>query len=436
MKLVVENLGQIEHAELELAPLTIFLGKNGTQKTWTGHSYFKLLETYRVADTVPSSALVPRDIEALVEDVAREWSTKLAADSASEVSLTQRREELLDRLPEVISTALSTPDQFRSALGIAPRYGALVRLDIPKPEFRAGVLETLNITVSSHHRRIDRTHTFRDGKAPWRRTEFANNDDDVLESIRGALRDLAMGWRYHVRALPAERVHLVQAFSWLLREKSLSMPRALVDFCYLMAIGAASRVASPDGSLREAYTRAAGGQVSFSRDGEILFRSADQASGELPIKAAASLAKSMAGLSVFLGNAQSGDAIIIDEPEMNAHPDAQIALVELFAAMVRVGMHVVLITQSPYVVNHISVLLEEAHVPRDQLAAIRERNNLSPGEIALTGEQLAVYEFQGKTVRSVFDRASGSIDWSTFTDVNDRESRLMGELVEHEDDAS
>ena len=50
MKLTVSHLGRIGHAEIDLAPFTVFVGPNSTNKTWVTYSLFALLEGCRGED--------------------------------------------------------------------------------------------------------------------------------------------------------------------------------------------------------------------------------------------------------------------------------------------------------------------------------------------------------------------------------------------------
>ena len=48
MKIKVENLGNIEKAELELGNLTILTGKNNTGKTYIAYALYGFLDSWRV----------------------------------------------------------------------------------------------------------------------------------------------------------------------------------------------------------------------------------------------------------------------------------------------------------------------------------------------------------------------------------------------------
>ena len=42
MKLIVNKLGRIDHAEIDVRNLTVFVGPNGTNKTWTAYALYGL----------------------------------------------------------------------------------------------------------------------------------------------------------------------------------------------------------------------------------------------------------------------------------------------------------------------------------------------------------------------------------------------------------
>ena len=43
MRLKVTNLGKIKSADIEIKPLTVFVGENNTNKTWTAYALYGLL---------------------------------------------------------------------------------------------------------------------------------------------------------------------------------------------------------------------------------------------------------------------------------------------------------------------------------------------------------------------------------------------------------
>ncbi len=211
------------------------------------------------------------------------------------------------------------------------------------------------------------------------------------------------------------------------------MPRALVDFCYMMSLAAATPPTTQEGVLLEQIARLTGGSLEFA-DREIVFRPSGASGVVLPLKATASLVKSVAGLHVFLSVATRGDVLIIDEPEMNAHPETQVLLAEIFVAAVRQGIEVVLATHSPYIVDRLSTLVEVGRLNAEARHRLRDFLALGSDDIYLLPEELAVYQFEPEgIVNSVFDREKRTIDWSTFTTVTERESRVINAVLEAEE---
>ena len=66
----------------------------------------------------------------------------------------------------------------------------------------------------------------------------------------------------------------------------------------------------------------------------------------------------MASLVIYLRHiARKGDTLIVDEPEMNFHPDVQILLARIFAKLSNEGIHVVISTHSDYIIREINNMI-------------------------------------------------------------------------------
>jgi predicted ATPase len=72
MKINISNLGAVNQAEIDLKPLTVFVGDNGTGKTWTAYTLLaifgeyglqKYLESYLDRETKPSYPTLEKAIE-------------------------------------------------------------------------------------------------------------------------------------------------------------------------------------------------------------------------------------------------------------------------------------------------------------------------------------------------------------------------------------
>lgn len=78
----------------------------------------------------------------------------------------------------------------------------------------------------------------------------------------------------------------------------------------------------------------------------------------LEIYQTSSLVKSLASLVFYLRHlAEKNDCIIIDEPELNLHPDNQVLIARFLARLVNEGFKIVASTHSDYIIREVNVLL-------------------------------------------------------------------------------
>jgi predicted ATPase len=100
------------------------------------------------------------------------------------------------------------------------------------------------------------------------------------------------------------------------------------------------------------------GKVQITSEGEIQFKPDKASKRLLPIHMTASIIKSLSSLVIYLKHiANNNDLIIIDEPEINLHPDNQIILAKLFARLINKGFRLLISTHSDYVVREINNLI-------------------------------------------------------------------------------
>ena len=61
--------------------------------------------------------------------------------------------------------------------------------------------------------------------------------------------------------------------------------------------------------------------------------------------------------------AQPNELLIIDEPEMNLHPTAQVQILEFLAILANKGINVLITTHSPYIIDHLGNLTKAYQHP-------------------------------------------------------------------------
>lgn len=100
------------------------------------------------------------------------------------------------------------------------------------------------------------------------------------------------------------------------------------------------------------------GEVTISDEGEMEFISSHAKTKKIPVHISASIVKTLSGLVFYLKHlAKKGDLIIIDEPELNLHPDQQVKLVRVFAKMINKGFRFLISTHSDYIIKEINNLI-------------------------------------------------------------------------------
>lgn len=100
------------------------------------------------------------------------------------------------------------------------------------------------------------------------------------------------------------------------------------------------------------------GSLTLTDKGEYIFISNKSKNKKLPIHMSASIVKTLSSLVFYLKHfAEDGDLIIIDEPEMNLHPDAQIELTHLFVKLMRYGFRLLISTHSDYIIREFNNLI-------------------------------------------------------------------------------
>lgn len=136
------------------------------------------------------------------------------------------------------------------------------------------------------------------------------------------------------------------------------------------------------------------GEVNISNDGEILFIPNNSPSTKLPIQMTASIIKTLSSLVVYLKHrAEDNDLIIIDEPEINLHPENQIILTRIFARLANKGFRLLISTHSDYIVRELNNLLILSRKDKTSVMKNAEEFGYKDDEY-INQEDLGVYAFK------------------------------------------
>ena len=97
------------------------------------------------------------------------------------------------------------------------------------------------------------------------------------------------------------------------------------------------------------------GKVQISNEGDIQFKPSQAMRTTLPIQMTASIVKTLSSLDIYLKHvAAVNDLIIIDEPEINLHPDNQILVARMLVQLMNCGFRIISSTHSDYIIREIN----------------------------------------------------------------------------------
>ncbi|MDM8549315.1 AAA family ATPase [Desulfobacterales bacterium HSG2] len=114
---------------------------------------------------------------------------------------------------------------------------------------------------------------------------------------------------------------------------------------------------------------------------------------------------------------RKNDFLIIDEPEMNLHPESQTKLLEAFGIMVNLGVRILITTHSPYLLDHLNSLVSGTVGDPEILKGQAESLYMKDPLAFLSTDQVSAYEMRGNKLLSLKDEDYG-IRWDTLGDVS------------------
>lgn len=139
----------------------------------------------------------------------------------------------------------------------------------------------------------------------------------------------------------------------------------------------------------------------------------------LDLVAASSAVTELSPLIMYLRHQimiKDHELLIIDEPELSLHPEAQQNLVSILIEAVNSGLKLVLVTHSPFIIEALNNHLQRAKIDHLKLPAnIKKLPAIDP-------DKVATYLFEENTIKDIFDRDIKLVDdklLSSFNRIND-----------------
>lgn len=449
MKIKVQNLGVIKEANIDLSKrLIVLCGPNNTGKTYISYLIYALTNISSVATEKFSEDQIQEIISR--NEVAFKFNVN---------SLYQYREKQLLLLSQNLSTIYGISED--KANSFFPKFS--IEYITTKDEYVNRLLnEAFEFTVQKNKVCIK---VSKPSNADFVIIENISETEVAIEEIHPIVSYQLMSYIYRSLSLypiSSSEIFPVERNSIYTFNKELSLRRNIV-IDQIQELGASSKmdpveimnkritrypIAVRDGlavaddlvNIQNNHSKYASladeiesdllnGQVILSKEGEVQFVSNRSKSKKIPIHLSASIVKTLSSLTFYLRHrAKDNDLVIIDEPELNLHPDCQILLVRIFAKMMERGFRLLISTHSDYIIREINNLIMLHSINEDKRLSASKIGYSDVTSINHTDVAAYLFNFKSKTKVSV---SSLTVDKTGFeVDTIDNAIRGLNEASE------
>ena len=454
IRIAVENFGPIEKAEIDLRPLTVFVGESNTGKTYLAALIYVLQHIFDGISQVPWSPhrilrLIPPTQE--LSEETQEVLKKLRV-TGQPFKFSDSPEWVYERLHSDLRDTEGFVNELKRYFNLES-VSELIRFAESQndPMIVSLVVSKENQTLWSFGIYNSESCIMTDG--------FIGSDVVLRHDDRAALRETldtgnwrrdparVFSWSVPAKSyyLPAARsgimeIHGVIASSLVDRATRVGLERfsEIPAFSGLIAdflkqiIGAEERQLPSDemnGIVKVLEDEVLRGEIEVNRPNagysEFCYRP-QKSERALGMGQSSSMVSELAPLVFFLRDVvRPGDTLIIEEPEAHLHPRAQTRIAMTLARLVRVGVRVIITTHSDWLLEQIGNLVREGEV-------MKLGKNQTEPTTWLTKEEVGAWWFrEGKPVTEIpFDSIEG-IEPKDYYDVAEELHNNAVEFQQH-----
>ncbi|MEK8088746.1 AAA family ATPase [Thermithiobacillus plumbiphilus] len=405
MKISIKNLGAIKQAEFTLGELTIICGGNNTGKTYATYALFGFLSFWREAFSIK----VPDgDVLRLLNEGSVELDIQDYIGNAQEI-LKKGCAAFTEQLPHVFASS----DKHFSDSHFSVDFGSSEIQPVPTFERTMGAAKTQLLSISKMANSPLVTISLLVEK------EKVRIPQDVISRIIGdTLKDIVFGHLFpHPFIASAERTgaaifrnELNFARNRLLEEMSsmekdinpfellskvytdYALPvKSNVDFTRQLEELAKkdSFIAKEHPEILNDFTDIIGGDYLVTKNDELYYVPKGKRI-RLTMDESSSAVRSLLDIGFYLRHvATPGDLLMVDEPELNLHPENQRRVARLFTRLVNVGVNVFITTHSDYIIKELNTMIM-LNQGGERLKALAEREHYKASEM-LNSDMVKVY---------------------------------------------
>jgi predicted ATPase len=405
MKIKVKNLGALKQAEFILGDLTIICGYNNTGKTYATYALFGFLYTWR---KIFSIKINDEKIEQLIAEGVIHLDLQEYVNQVEQI-VTQGCQAYTQELPKIFAASAERfkESEFQVILDtknirLARRFdseigsGEVSLFSITKSEESAELVVTLLVEkekVKIPTKIIERiiadalkdiifdplfprpfiASSERTGAAIFRKDlNFDRNRlfEEIGQAGQNIDRMELLLKDYGDYALPIKtNVDFIRQLESIVKKSSFiaeNYPDVLADFADII-----------------------GGEYAVTRNDELYYQPKGKRV-KLSMDESSSAVRSLLDIGFYLRHeAQPGDLLMVDEPELNLHPENQRRVARLFARLVNLGIKVFITTHSDYIIKELNTLIMLNH-DKPHLKRIAEQECYRQEEL-ISSEKIKVY---------------------------------------------
>ena len=373
MKISVKNLGVLKQAEFELGELTLICGGNNTGKTYATYALFGFLQ--RAKDLLKVE-IPNQTVEVLLRDGVTRVDIEPYAKKTDEI-LRRSCLEYTQHLPRIFA---SQRDHFKDTtfqVSLEPEAISSIKSRTFERRKRSAEGDLLSLSKDKGEKDlvISLLMDKRRVLPPSMIEEVIS--DGIIELLFDQLFPRSFiasaertGAAIFRKELNFARSRLLEKMSRannvepmeLLFESYQDYPMPVesnVDF-----IRCLETVAKEDSFLVEKYPQVLndfadiiGGEYIAGSNDAIYFKPAHRQL-KLTMDESSSAVRSLLDIGFYLRHlAEPDDLLMVDEPELNLHPENQRRIARLFAQLVNLGIRVFATTHSDYIVKELNTLI-------------------------------------------------------------------------------
>lgn len=455
MQIELKQIGMLDRAEFEVGDITLICGENNTGKTYATYSLYGYLDFMRntgflyfrnLFEKFESKLKIDRpkftlNINSFLELINEtiEISSKVYLEALSDVfagreedfKTSDFRTDLKIGIVE-LERVLKKIEQNSSldfGLKILEKHIEIILMDGFKEATIEGVVfGIIKAVYAEKFPRVFILSAERTGASMFQK-ELDVNKNEIVEKIQKSngknidVFDILMNRASRYPEPVKDNIYFIRELDEIVKktsfikkeEKNIKLHKEILDLLYCVV----------------------GGKYIVNQEGIYFTHEARQRAtkGKILIQSASSSVRSLAMLNFYLlHQAQEGDILMIDEPELNLHPKNQILLARLFALLANARIKIFITTHSDYIVREINNCIMLNNLSNEQIHKLSDKNYTQYHKLNAKSIRAYLATKDKKTKENILQdieiNPRQGIYMNTFDDSIDRQNENQGEIFE------